>query len=141
MPVHVIGFGLGGDDSADLASLRAIAAASGGRFLTARSAAELRDALVATVGTPYSVWSNGAMVAESALGGRPLMLPPSEYVVRLKSTPPRSLPVHLSREEAATLVLRREGQAVSYEVRRAPADYTPCRGSSSQRGGASPDRG
>ena len=140
-PVHVIGFGLGGDDSADLASLKAIAAASGGRFLTAQSAAELRDALIATVGTPYSVWSDGAMVAESALGGGPLLLPPADYVVQLASTPARTLPVHVSREETATLVLSREGRAVSYEVRRAPADYTPCEGTSSQPGAAAPDRG
>ena len=42
--VHVIGFGLGSAADADAASLRAIAQASGGRFVSAGSAAELRDA-------------------------------------------------------------------------------------------------
>ncbi len=140
-PVHVIGFGLGGDDSADLASLKAIASASGGRYLTAQSAAELRDALIATVGTPYSVWSDGAMIARAALGAGPLLLPPGDYVVQLASTPPRTLPVTVSREEAATLVLSREGRAVSYEVRRTPADYAPCGRRSSPHRAAAPDRG
>jgi Mg-chelatase subunit ChlD len=54
-PVHVIGFGLAGADDADLASLRAIADASGGKFLTAGSAEELRRALSVTVGTAYRV--------------------------------------------------------------------------------------
>ena len=44
-PVHVIGFGLSGAENADLDSLRAIADASGGRFITAGNARELRDAL------------------------------------------------------------------------------------------------
>ncbi|MFQ5416520.1 MAG: VWA domain-containing protein, partial [Myxococcota bacterium] len=54
-PVHVIGFGLASASDADLEGLRAIAEASGGRFLTARNAEQLREALTVTVGTTYRI--------------------------------------------------------------------------------------
>ncbi len=112
IPVHVIGFGLGGQDE-DPASLRAIAAASGGRYLTARSAAELREALAVTVGTPFQVKRDGVTVAHGALGaGDVLQLPEGEYTVRVESSPPYEVPVALERQEGLKLRLKREGGQV-----------------------------
>ena len=54
--VHLIGFGLGDANDEDTASLQAVANASGGRYVTAGTAAELQDALVQTVATSYSVF-------------------------------------------------------------------------------------
>jgi Mg-chelatase subunit ChlD len=127
IPVHVIGFWLGSKGDADPASLQAIADASGGRFLTARSAQELRDALAVTVGTAFRVFRGESLVADGALGDdRAILLPEGDYRVRLDSAPPRQVPVTLSREEGSTLVLERKRSAVTYVVQRGPADYTPC---------------
>ncbi|UCE87722.1 MAG: VWA domain-containing protein, partial [Deltaproteobacteria bacterium] len=110
VPVHVIGFGLASGVDADSASLRAIADASGGRFLTARTAEELRDALAVTVGTRFQVRRGGSPVAEGTLGTDDVIrLPEGEYVVALESTPPYETTVALTREEALTLQLERRG--------------------------------
>lgn len=127
LPVHVIGFGLTGTADEDLASLRAIAEASGGRFLTAGSAAELRQALGTTVGTPYRLWRGDAPVADGILGaGEPIRLPAGSYRLQLESTPPYDLPVTLAAEEGLTLVLRRQGDQVVHEASRTPIAYTAC---------------
>ena len=127
LPVHVIGFGLGSEGDEDLASLRAIAEASGGRFLTARSAAELREALAVTVGTSFRVLRGDRVVAKGALGDRgAMLLPAGDYQVRLESAPPHEVPVTLTSEEALTLVLERELGAVTGSVERRSADYAPC---------------
>jgi Mg-chelatase subunit ChlD len=127
VPVHVIGFGLGGRADADLAGLRAIADASGGRFVTAGSAAELRKALSTSVGTPYEVWRGEESVARGTLGGsEPIRLPAGEYRVRLESAPPHELPVTLASEEALTVVLQREEDQVLDQSTRMPAEYVAC---------------
>jgi Mg-chelatase subunit ChlD len=127
LPVHVIGFALGSELDEDPDSLRAIAEASGGRFLSARSAQELRDALAVTVGTPFRVFRGQAVVAQGALGDdHALQLPEGDYRVRLDSAPPHEVPLSLAREEALTLVLEREEGSVSHLVQRGPADYAPC---------------
>jgi Mg-chelatase subunit ChlD len=127
VPVHVIGFGLGTEGDEDLASLQAIADASGGRFLTARSAQELRDALSVTVGTPFHVFRGQTVVGHGALGdARPMLLPEGDYRLRLDSAPPREVLLTLEREEGLTLVLERKETTVSYVVERGRADYTPC---------------
>jgi len=126
VPVHVIGFGLGGDD-ADPASLRAIARASGGKYVTARSAEELRDALSATVGTAYQVMRGGRSVAEGSLGVEgALRLPAGEYEVRVASRPPYSAPIELSAEQSVTLVLERNGAGVRHSDERRPTSYQAC---------------
>jgi Mg-chelatase subunit ChlD len=100
-PVHVIGFGLGSSDDADAASLRAIAEASGGRFLTATSAEELREALTVTVGTSFRVVRGDVTVAEGALGGGgPLRVSAGDYQVQIDSAPPVQLPVAVASEPA-----------------------------------------
>lgn len=127
IPVHVIGFGLGGESGEDLSSLRAIAEASGGRFITAGSAAELRRALGTTVGTPFRVWSGNAVVARGTIGAEePILLPAGEYRLQLDSTPPFELPVSLGAEEGLTLVLRRDDAEVVPSPSRAPLGYTAC---------------
>ncbi len=127
LPVHVIGFGLGSDDAEDLASLRAIAEASGGRFLTARSAEELRDALAVTVGTPFRVLRGAHVIARGTLGsGETKRLPAGDYRVRFDSAPPHEVPVTLVSEEELLLVLERERGAVTSSLERRPTDYVPC---------------
>ena len=49
--VHLIGFGMGNAADEDTASLRAVASASGGRYVTASSAEEHKAALARTVAT------------------------------------------------------------------------------------------
>ncbi len=127
MPVHVISFGLGSADDEDVASLRAIAAASGGRFLAAGNADELRAALSETVGTPFEVSRDGAPVARGTLGADDrFRLPEGEYLVTFQSQPERRVPVRLTSEEALALVVEREGDGVSRRDRRTPAEYHVC---------------
>lgn len=125
--VHVIGFGLGNAVDEDTASLAAIAQASGGRFFTASSAEELRDALAVTVGTPFRVFRGEDVVASGALGsGEPLLLPEGRYRVRLDSAPPQEVLVTLSREQRVTLTFERQAGSVSRSEQRYPTQYTPC---------------
>jgi Ca-activated chloride channel family protein len=126
-PVHVIGFGLAGADDADLASLRAIADASGGKFLTAGSAEELRRALSVTVGTAYRVMRDGDQVADGTLGADDLiLLPEGDYLVHVDSAPPHQVPVRLAAEENLTMLLQRDRGQVSQSERRRSAEYTSC---------------
>jgi Mg-chelatase subunit ChlD len=125
--VHVIGFGLGGEDE-DQAALRAIAEASGGRFLTAGSADELREALSVTVGTAFRVSRAGQVVAAGTLGtDETIRLPSGAYTVHLDSRPPREVPVELASEEAFTLLLERRQETVTHQALRSPAEYFACR--------------
>jgi hypothetical protein len=126
-PVHVIGFGLGSGEDEDRRSLSAIAEASGGRFLTARSAEELREALSVSVGTAFRVSRGGLTVAQGTLGANEqIPLPAGDYVVQIDSAPPRELPVELVAEENLTMVLERSGETLSRVERRRPADYRIC---------------
>jgi hypothetical protein len=126
-PVHVIGFGMGDAEDEDLAGLRAIAEASGGRFLTATTAEELRDALSVSVGTTYRVSRDDETVARGTLGADELMvLPAADYVVALDSTPAYEVNLRIASEESITLLLDRVGEVVSQDAMRAPAHYRSC---------------
>jgi Mg-chelatase subunit ChlD len=126
-PVHVIGFGLGAADDEDLAGLRAIAEASGGKFLTATTAEELREALSVSVGTTYRVSRDGETVASGTLGADEVMLlPAGEYVVALDSTPAYEAGIRLASEESVTLLLDRAGEFVSRDDMRVPTRYRAC---------------
>jgi Mg-chelatase subunit ChlD len=126
-PVHVIGFGLGSGEDEDQRSLRAIAEASGGKFLTARSAEELREALSVSVGTAFRVSRGGLTVAEGTLGANEtIRLPAGDYLVRIDSAPPRELPARLAAEENLKLVLERSGETLSRAEQRRPAEYWVC---------------
>jgi Mg-chelatase subunit ChlD len=125
--VHVIGFGLGNAADEDTASLQAVARASGGRYVTAGSAEELKAALAQTVATSYSVYKGRTQVASGSLGsGRPLYLPEGDYRVELHSSPPQSLPVSLSPRDRVTLTLEKSGDAVSHFERRDQIEYRSC---------------
>jgi Mg-chelatase subunit ChlD len=127
IPVHVIGFGLGNEGDADPASLRAIADASGGKFLTARSAEELRDALSVTVGTTFRVLRRGIPVAAGTLGADEIIrLPAGEYAVRIESEPALEVSAYLGSEKNLTLILERSQGAVSPRVRSRPSDHFAC---------------
>jgi hypothetical protein len=135
-PVHVISFGLGTDD-ADLTALRSIADASGGKFVSAGSAEELRNALTVTVGSTYWISQNGATVAGGTLGvDDPILLPAGDYRLEIDSTPPHGVPFTLASEESLTVVLARAGNTVSRGERRGAADYRAC--ADSPRQAASP---
>ena len=125
--IHVIGFGLGNTADEDTASLDAIAQASGGRFLMAHSAEELKEALVGTVGTPFRVFSGSTVVANGALGsGEPILLPDGEYRVQVNSSPPHEVQVSLVAGESVTMTLEKEEGVVSHAKQRRLLGYTPC---------------
>jgi Mg-chelatase subunit ChlD len=95
--VHLIGFGLGNGADEDTASLRAVANASGGHYVTAGSAEELKEALMQTVATSFSVFKGSIEVASGSLGSdERLFLPEGEYRVELDSSPPKSVEIRLA---------------------------------------------
>ena len=125
--VHVIGFGMGGTEDEDQRSLRAIAEASGGRFVTARSAAELRDALTATVGTAWTVRKGDEVLGGGSLGSDDVIrLPEGNYTVAFASAPPIEVPVHLTSEEHTNLLLIRNSDGVTWSTRHREAEYRTC---------------
>jgi hypothetical protein len=125
--VHVIGFGLGNAKDEDTASLRAVANASGGRYVTAGSAEELKVALAQTVATSYSVFKGSTEVANGSLGsGEPTYLPEGDYRVVLHSSPPQNVPVSLSPRDRVTVTLEKKGDLVSHFERRGQMEYRSC---------------
>ncbi len=125
--VHVIGFGLGSAVDEDATSLRAIADASGGRYVTASSAEELKEALASTVGTAYRVFKGDTEVASGSLGSNePLLLPGGDYRVEFDSSPPQEARISLAPRDRLTLTLERRGDIVSHSERRGRLPYTSC---------------
>ena len=138
-PVHVIGFGLDGSRE-ELSGLRAIADASGGRFISAASASELRRALGTTVGTPFRIFRGDEPVAQGSLGSSDrILLPAGDYRVQLDSSPPHTTTVSLATEENLTVVLRRDAAEVVETRARAPIEYLACDEAGAETGGASSD--
>ena len=127
VPVHVIGFGLGSAEDEDAPALRAIAAASGGRYVTARSAAELREALAVSVGTPFRVQADGRTVAGGTLGGGDVIrLPAGDYTLRLDSAPPYEVPLQLASRQGTLLRFKRQGGKVFRATRTREIPYQRC---------------
>jgi len=125
--VHLIGFGLGNADDADAASLQAVADASGGRFVTASSAEELKEALAQTVATAFSVFKGGIEVANGSLGSdKTLYLPEGDYRVELDSSPSQTVQISLAARDQLTLTLKKEGEFVSYDERRDRMEHRSC---------------
>ncbi len=125
--VHLIGFGLGNGADEDTASLQAVANASGGRYVTAGSAEELKAALVQTVATSFSVFKGNIEVAQGSLGSdEPLFLPEGEYRVELDSSPPRNVQISLAPSDQLTLTLKKEGDFVSHFERRDRMEHRSC---------------
>ena len=125
--VHVIGFGLGNAADEDTWSLQAIANASGGRYVTARSAEELKAALTQTVATPYSVFKGSTEVASGSLGSENLMyLPEGDYRVEVYSSPPEVVPVSLAPRDRVTVTLEKSGEQVSHLEHRDQIQHQSC---------------
>jgi Mg-chelatase subunit ChlD len=125
--VHLIGFGLGNAADEDAASLQAVADASGGRYVTAGSAEELKDALAQTVATSFSVFKGSTEVANGSLGSdEPLFLPGGDYRVELDTSPPQNVQVSLAPGDRLTLTLEKQGDQVSHFERRNRLPYTSC---------------
>jgi Mg-chelatase subunit ChlD len=125
--VHVIGFGLGNAADEDAASLQAVADASGGRYVTAGSAEELKQALAQTVSTSFSVFKGNIEIASGSLGSdEPLFLPGGDYRVELDSSPPQNVQISLAPRDQLTLTLEKEGDQVSHFERRNRLPYTSC---------------
>ena len=125
--VHLIGFGMGNAADEDAASLHAVAKASGGRYVTAGSAAELKEALVQTVATSFSVFQGSTEVAHGSLGSNQrYYLPEGDYRVELHSSPPKNMPISLSPRDSVTLTLEKQGGVVSHFERRETLPHTSC---------------
>jgi Mg-chelatase subunit ChlD len=125
--VHLIGFGLGNAADEDAASLQAVANASGGRYVTAGSAEELKEALAQTVATSFSVFKGGTEVANGSLGSdKPLFLPEGDYRVELDSSPPQIVQISLAPRDQLTLTLKKEGDFVSHFERRDNIQHRSC---------------
>ncbi len=104
IPVHVIGLGIEGEEPEKRQQLEEIARASGGLFLTASNAVQLRDALRSVVGTRYEVMRDGRRVAVGTLGGdEAIALPAGKYQVRLEGEPTVTVPIEISGERSHRL--------------------------------------
>ena len=127
--VHLIGFGLGNAAEEDAASLQAVANASGGRYVTAGSAEELKAALAETVATSFSVYQGSTEVASGSLGSADVMLlPEGDYRVQLHSSPPVEAQVRLAPRDSVTLTLEKSGGVVSPFEQRDELPHTTCEG-------------
>ena len=126
--VHLIGFGLGNAAGEDAASLQAVANASGGRYVTAGSAEELKAALAETVATSFSVYRGNSEVASGSLGSAGVMLlPEGDYRVQLHSSPPVETMVNLAPRDSVTLVLEKRSGAISPYEQRDVLPHTACK--------------
>jgi Mg-chelatase subunit ChlD len=125
--VHVIGFGLGNATDEDTSSLQAIAHASGGHYVTARSAEELKEALVQTVATSFSIFKGDTEIADGSLGANErFYLPEGDYRVVLHSSPPQVMPVSLSPRDQLTLTLQKQSGVVSHFESRDNMEHKSC---------------
>ena len=125
--VHLIGFGLGSVADEDWMSLQAVADASGGRYVTAGSAQELKDALVQTVATSYSIFKGSLEVATGSLGSvEPVFLPEGDYRVVLHSSPPQTVDVSLAPTDKVSVTLEKKAGFVSHFEQRASIEHRSC---------------
>jgi len=125
--VHLIGFGMDNAADEDAASLRAVADASGGRYVTASSAEELKAALAQTVATSFSVYRGDTEVATGSLGSaNTMVLPEGDYRVQLHSSPPVEATVSLVPREQVTLTLEKRDAEVAAREQRGGIPYLSC---------------
>ena len=125
--VHLIGFGLGSAADEDTASLRAVADASGGRYVTAGSAEELKAALARTVATSFSVYKGRTPVASGSLGEDEILyLPEGEYRVELDSSPPREVRIALAPRDRLTLTWQKQDDSIRHVEQRGQIQYRSC---------------
>jgi Mg-chelatase subunit ChlD len=127
IPVHVIGFGLESKLDSDVASLRAIARESGGRFVTAESAGELRHALSKTAGTEFTVAREGRAVARGTLGAdERIRLSPGEYTLTLHSVEPVSVPISVGSQVRQSVTFDLENGKLVQSVASSGTGYFQC---------------
>ena len=125
--VHLIGFGLGKAGDEDTASLQAVANASGGRYVTAGSAEQLKTALAQTVATSFSVYQGQTEVANGSLGSKEVLyLPEGDYRVLLDSSPPQQTSISLAPRDKVTLTLEKRGGVVSQSEHRGELPHMSC---------------
>jgi Mg-chelatase subunit ChlD len=125
--VHLIGFGLGNAADEDTANLYAVANASGGHYVTAGSAEELKDALAMTVATVFRVYQDDTVVASGSLGSsKPLILPEGDYRVVLDSKPPREVDITLAPRDRLKVTLEKQGDYVSHAEHREVVEHQSC---------------
>ena len=125
--VHLIGFGLGNAADEDTANLYAVANASGGRYVTAGSAEELKDALAMTVATAFTVYRDDTVIDSGSLGSsKPMILPEGDYRVVLHSSPPREVDITLAPRDRLTLTLEKMGDYVSHAEHREAVEHQSC---------------
>jgi len=85
--LNIVGFALGDVDiKAEMASW---AEATGGRYLDATDAPQLRRAIKAATGVPFDVYVGGAdePVASGTVGGEPVELAPGRYRLEVRTDP------------------------------------------------------
>jgi Ca-activated chloride channel family protein len=125
--IHLIGFGLGDSSDESTASLQAIADVSGGHFLTADSADELRKAFEVTVGTRFRVFKEDEVVARGVLGSNePMFLPVGDYRIELDSVPAHEVQFSLAARDNLTLVLEKNSGVVSHSEYRDLLEPMSC---------------
>jgi hypothetical protein len=111
----------------DMASLQAVANASGGRYVTAGSAEELKSALAQTVATAFSVFDGNTIVANGSLGSEEtFFLPEGEYRVVLHSSPAKEVAVSLAPKDSVNLTFEKQGDDVIHAEHRGRIEYRSC---------------
>jgi len=111
----------------DTASLQTIADTSGGRYFTANSADELKDALDATVGTRYRVYDGVDVVASGVLGSdAPMFLPSGDYQIRFDSVPRHEVAFHLAARDRLSLMVERQDSTIVHNEYRDVLEPTSC---------------
>lgn len=137
--IHVIGFGLDSDKDEDAGSLHAIAQAAGGRFMTAGTAEELKQALESSVGTPFRILQGDAVVATSMLGAdERFFLAEGDYRVELDSVPPHAVSLALAPRDALQLTLQKSAGDFSSREQRTQLPANACEASAAWQQRAEP---
>ncbi|MGE0623781.1 MAG: VWA domain-containing protein [Pseudomonadales bacterium] len=125
--LHVIGFGIGNVREEDAVSLQTMAHVSGGHYLTANSADELKGALDATVGTRFRVYDGVDVVASGVLGAsEPMFLPSGDYRIRFDSVPRHEVAFTLSARDKLNLMMERQGSTIVHNEYRDLLEATSC---------------
>ena len=79
-----------------------------------------------TVGTPFRLEQEGALVATGVLGGEPLRLVPGAYTLHVEGRRPFEAPVRVESGERLTVTLEVEGERATPRETREPVEYVAC---------------
>lgn len=89
--VNVVGFAI--DEHRLREEFESWARAGNGRYVEANDAAQLAEAMGASLRVPFEILRDGNVVASGVVNGEPLRLEPGTYVVRLPGATPREIPL------------------------------------------------